>query len=93
MNAYEQQDLQRAGTIKSEISANIANAAQKAGMSMAEANQIDKDLAEVELLKQQYKDNGVWNRNIQSIFDAYANGTINAAEFNKRLARSNTNIS
>jgi polyhydroxyalkanoate synthesis regulator phasin len=89
MNQYAQQQLQRAGTIKSEISANIANAAQKAGMSLAERNQMEKDMFEVELLKQQYKDSGVWNRNIEKLFNDYTNGTITIDELNKRLAYSN----
>jgi len=89
-DAYDNKDLLRTGTIKSELSSNIANLGEKTAMGMQEANQIDKDLAEVELLKQQYKDNGVWNRNIQSILDAYTKGTIGKAERDRRLAQANT---
>ena len=89
--AYKQQNLLREGTKRSELSAILNSATGKINMGMAERNQMNKDLFEVQLLEKQYKDNGVWDRNIQKLFSDYRKGIINREALNTGLANTTIN--
>jgi len=87
---HKQQKLLREGTQRTEYSANLANLSEKIGMGMAERNQMDKDLFEVNLLKKQYKDNGIWDRKMEADYQAFINGTITVEELERRMFRVNS---
>lgn len=91
MDKYDQQKLQRDSTLKSEASAITANIGQKAGLSLAESNQIDADMYEMEILKKQYEANGVWNRNLQKDYEDYLSGKLTSKQLAQRMASANIN--
>lgn len=78
---YRNMQLQREGEIQRRISENVANSVADAQQQIREENLKKRDYMELDLLKQQYKDSGVWDRNIEALFQAYLKGDITYEEF------------
>ena len=84
-NAYNMQNMQREGEIQTRISANVTNAVEDQRMQLMQDNLQKRDMLELEVLKQQYKDSGVYDRKLQGMLDAYQKGDITYEEFNKNV--------
>jgi hypothetical protein len=80
-NQYNLNKMHRIDDIHQRISANVADAAVNAQQQRAEANLKRRDLLELEIIKKQYEDSGVWDRNLQGLFDSYAKGDTSYEEF------------
>ena len=70
-NKYYEDLLRRKQTKQSLDSANLANATEKFLQSKAMKNKKKLDLATLDVLKQQFKDSGVYDRNIKTLLDSY----------------------
>jgi hypothetical protein len=84
-DAYDMMQLQREGEIQTRISANVTNAVEDNRMQLMQDNLQKRDMLELEVLKQQYKDSGVYDRKLQAMLDAYQKGDITYEEFNKNV--------
>lgn len=86
-DAYNQANMMRTRSIQNEISANAAEGAEDAQLQIAEDNLKKRDKLELNLLKQQYKDSGVWDRNLEKLFDDYIKGSKTYEDFKIELSK------
>lgn len=84
---HNMMNFQREGEIQRRISENAANASTDAQMQVREDNLRKRDMLELDLLKQQYKDSGVWNRNIEKHFQDYVKGLTTFEQFSVNVGR------
>lgn len=80
-NQYNIQKMHRVDDIHGRISKNVANLSTDAQMQIAQQNQYERDLAELDLLKLRYKETGIWDRNIEGTFEEYLKGNKSGKEF------------
>jgi hypothetical protein len=90
-NQYKTMKMHRIDDIHQRISGNVANMAQDAQMQIAEENLRKKDALTLEIVKQKYKESGVYNRNIDALFKAYEKGDITYKQFQERMGAININ--
>jgi len=89
---YDMLNLQRQGEIQSRISQNVAQATDDAQLQIREKNLMKRDQLEMSILAKQYKDSGVWDRNLQKLIDDYNAGTIEYTAFRAGLQVYDTQI-
>jgi len=78
---YNMLKMSRIDDIHQRLSANLANTAQDAQMQIAEDNLRRKDNLTMEIMKAKYKESGVFDRNLQAVFDAYEADDITYEQF------------
>lgn len=86
-NLYNTQKMHRIDDIHQRISKNVADASNKAQLQIAQQNQYELDLAKLDLLKKQYSETGVWDRNIESTVSNYLDGKVDEKEFVKAMGK------
>jgi len=92
-NQYRTNKMMRIDDIHQRISMNAANASTDAQMQVAQQNQYERDLAELDLLKTRYKETGVWDRNVEATFNSLLKGDIDMNTFGQKLAEAGLDIS
>ena len=78
---YNMLKMSRIDDIHQRLSANLANTAQDASMQIAEDNLRRKDNLTMEIMKAKYKESGVFDRNLQAVFDAYEADDLTYEQF------------
>ena len=90
--AYDMLNLQRKGQIRTEISQNITQATDDTQLAIREKNLMKRDQLEMKILEKQYKDSGVWDRNLQKLINDYNKGLIGYTEFSAGMKVYDTKI-
>jgi len=90
-NQYNMNKFNRVDDIHEKISANVANMAEDASKQKAEANLERRDLLELELIKAQFKESGVYDRNMQALFDEYERGDMSIENLINRIREAQQN--
>lgn len=85
LNQYNWAQMQRTDDIHARISANAANLAEDVMLGVREERLRNRDLAEIELLRQRYQDTGVMDRKVGAYFDQFIKGEITYEQFQRAL--------